>query len=75
MDGQASSFALALKPQQYEALSRSGLQIRKQFEVPKGEFWLRSGVYDPASNLAGTLEIPLSAVKDSAEKEAAPGAR
>jgi hypothetical protein len=31
--------------------------------VPKGNYWLRTGVYDRNSRKVGTMEIPLSAVK------------
>jgi|GEM_PF-4178536 len=31
-------------------------------DVPKGDFYLRTGIYDPGSKNAGTLEIPLSRV-------------
>ena len=33
--------------------------------VPKGQYWLRTGVYDEASRKVGTMEIPLSSVKQS----------
>jgi hypothetical protein len=33
--------------------------------VPKGQYWLRTGVYDQASHKVGTLEVPLAAVVEA----------
>jgi VWFA-related protein len=55
--------ALRIKPDAYAAFQQTGLQLRAMIEVPKGQFWLRTGLYDPATHKVGTLEIPISAVK------------
>jgi VWFA-related protein len=51
---------LQLKPETYATLMRSGLQCRQQIDVPNGQAFLRTGVYDPSTGSVGTLEIPLS---------------
>lgn len=55
--------ALKIKPDAYAAFQQTGLQLRAMIEVPKGQFWLRTGLYDPTTHKVGTMEIPISAVK------------
>lgn len=56
--------ALNIKPDAYAVFGKSGVQIHEEIEVPgKGQFWLRTGVFDQASHKVGTMEIPLSSVK------------
>jgi VWFA-related protein len=45
--------------QVYEELRRVGLQVHQEIDVPAGEVYLRTGVYDLNSNKAGTLGIAL----------------
>jgi hypothetical protein len=40
----------------------NGINFRLQIDAPTDSVFLRSGVYDLNSNLAGTLEIPLGAI-------------
>jgi VWFA-related protein len=54
---------LAFKPEVYDAVLKTGVQLHAQLTVPKGEYWLRTGVFDRGSRHVGTMEIPLSAVK------------
>jgi VWFA-related protein len=56
---------LAIKPDAYAVFQKSGLQMHGKIAAPKGQYWLRTGVYDEASHKVGTLEIPLSSVKRS----------
>jgi VWFA-related protein len=56
---------LAIKPDAYAAFQKTGLQMHGQITAPKGQYWLRTGVYDEASHKVGTLEIPLNSVKRS----------
>ena len=56
---------LAIKPDAYAAFQKTGLQMHGQIMVPKGQYWLRTGVYDEASHKVGTMEIPLSSIKQS----------
>ena len=55
--------ALNIKPDVYQVFEKTGVQLHDSIEVPKGQFWLRTGIYDQASHKVGTMEIPLSAVK------------
>jgi hypothetical protein len=62
---------LNIKPDAYAAFEQSGVQIHEEIAVPaKGQFWLRTGVFDQASHKVGTMEIPLSSVQalDTAAK-------
>lgn len=43
----------------YPGLQRGGLQIRKEIDVPQGEIFVRTGIYDLKSDHAGTLGVPL----------------
>jgi VWFA-related protein len=56
---------LEIKPDAYSVFKKTGLQMHGQVMVPRGQYWLRTGVYDEGSHKVGTLEIPLSSVKDS----------
>jgi hypothetical protein len=55
--------ALSIKPDVYAIFQNTGVQLHAEIGVPKGNLWLRTGVYDQASQKVGTLEVPLSAVK------------
>jgi VWFA-related protein len=55
--------ALNIKPDIYEIFEKTGVQLRDSVDVPRGQYWLRTGVYDPSTRKVGTLEVPLSAVK------------
>jgi VWFA-related protein len=55
--------ALNIKSDIYRIYGKTGIQLRDWVEVPRGQYWLRTGVYDPSTHKVGTLEVPLSAVK------------
>ena len=55
--------ALTLKPDVYAFFQQAGVQLHAELDVPRGQYWLKTGVYDQATHKAGTMEIPLSAVK------------
>ncbi len=57
--------ALNIKPDVYKLYKETGIQLRDSVEVPRGQYWLRTGVYDTGTQRVGTLEVPLSAVKTS----------
>jgi len=44
----------------FAEVQANGVNFRLEIDVPKDGVSLRSGVYDRESNLAGTLEVPLS---------------
>ncbi|HEY1802366.1 MAG TPA: VWA domain-containing protein [Terriglobales bacterium] len=48
-----------LKPKVYAFMQRVGLQIHKEIDVPAGEAFLRTGIYDRNASNAGTLGITL----------------
>lgn len=54
---------LNIKPDVYAMFQNTGVQLHADLAVPKGNFWLRTGIYDRASHKVGTMEIPLAAVK------------
>ena len=54
---------LDIKPDAYKAFQLAGVQVHEEIEVPKGQLWLRTGVYDQATHKVGTMEIPFSSVK------------
>lgn len=60
----ASAIKLDLTPQSFAALSKNGLLARQTIEAPmKGDYFLRVGVHDLASDRVGSIEIPLSVLK------------
>ena len=54
---------MKLKPDIYQIFQQTGVQIHAEIEVPKGQFWLRTGVYDQTTHKVGTMEVPFSSVK------------
>jgi hypothetical protein len=53
---------LNIKPDAYAAFQQTGLPMHAEIEVPKGQYWLRTGVYDQGSRKVGTMEIALDSV-------------
>jgi VWFA-related protein len=58
--------ALDIKPDIYKVFQNTGVQLHAEIAVPKGNYWLRTGVYDRNSRKVGTMEVPLSAVVQTA---------
>ncbi|MGC1424270.1 MAG: VWA domain-containing protein [Terracidiphilus sp.] len=56
--------ALSIKPETYSEYEQTGVKLRAEIEVPYGQHWLRTGVYDQSSRKAGTMELPLSSVTE-----------
>jgi VWFA-related protein len=56
---------LEIKPDVYPIFQKTGVQLHGEIDVPKGQYWLRTGVYDETSHKVGTLEVQFSAVKGS----------
>jgi VWFA-related protein len=61
---------LALPPKDFPELQAKGLPVHLEIDVPPGDIYLRTGIYDLNSGNAGTLGIPLATVtaSDSAKK-------
>jgi len=55
-------FNLDMDAARYAVAQANGINFRLQIDAPTDSVFLRSGVYDLNSNLAGTLEIPLGAI-------------
>lgn len=51
---------LALDPKVYAATQAVGLQIHEDIDVPPGDVYLRTGIYDFYSDSCGTIGFPLS---------------
>jgi hypothetical protein len=64
-----STANLNLKPASFDSIEKSGLRAHMEIDLPKGDAWLATGVYDWNTSKAGTLEIPLNSLKaESAAK-------
>lgn len=64
--------ALDIKPDVYPIFQTRGVQLHSDIATPKGNYWLRTGIYDVNSHKVGTLEIPLAAVKPLEANSTAP---
>jgi hypothetical protein len=53
---------LNIKPDMYAVYQKTGVQMHTEIEVPKGQYWLRTGIYDQGSRKVGTMEVALSSV-------------
>jgi VWFA-related protein len=56
------SSKLAMDPKVYAATQTVGLQIHEEIDVPPGDVYLRTGIYDLHSGNCGTIGIPLAAI-------------
>lgn len=54
---------LDIKPDVYPLFQTRGVQLHADVVTPKGNYWLRTGIYDQHSRKVGTLQIPLAAVQ------------
>jgi VWFA-related protein len=61
---------LAIPPKDFPLLQAKGLPLHLEIDVPPGDIYLRTGIYDLNSGNAGTLGVPLGAItaSDSAKK-------
>jgi hypothetical protein len=55
---------VALDPKAYVSLEQVGLQLHLEIDVPRGNVFLHSGIYDFGSSKAGTLELPLNDITE-----------
>jgi len=62
LNWQARSINLAIRPDQESLVQASGIPFHFDLDAPPGDVYLRTGICDPSSSKAGTLEIPLRAV-------------
>jgi VWFA-related protein len=55
--------ALNIKPDAWDQYEKNGgLQLHADVVVPRGQYWLRTGIYDAGTRKVGTMEIPFSSV-------------
>jgi hypothetical protein len=50
---------LRIPVKDYANVQRAGLQIHKEIDILQGGVFLRTGIYDRRSSIAGTLGVPL----------------
>jgi len=62
LNWQVRSVGLAIRPEQMAIAGSSGIPLHFDLDLPSGDVYLRTGIYDEASSRAGTLEIPLSSI-------------
>lgn len=53
---------LDYSPERFAAIKESGIPLHLEIDAPKGDVYLRAGIYEASSNSAGTIEIPLNNV-------------
>jgi VWFA-related protein len=58
---------LHIKPDVWAVYQNTGVQLHADIAVPKGNFWLRTGIFDQQSRKVGTMEIALAAVQQTQE--------
>jgi VWFA-related protein len=54
--------ALNIKPDIWKIFEQTGVHLHADLDVPRGQYWLRTGVYDQATRKVGTMEVPFSLV-------------
>jgi VWFA-related protein len=54
---------LHIRPEEWKQYQDSGVQLHAEIAVPKGNYWLRMGVFDQQSHKVGTMEVPLANVQ------------
>jgi VWFA-related protein len=57
---------ISIKPEVYPALLRVGLQLHEEIDLPKGDLYFQTGIYDLGASRAGTLGIPLTVTHTAA---------
>jgi VWFA-related protein len=61
MNWQIHFLNLAVRPDQYAVAQSSGIPFHFDLDLPVGEVYLRTGIYDTATSKAGTLELQVNA--------------
>jgi hypothetical protein len=57
----------------YQSMLKNGAAAHEEVDVPAhGDYWLRIGVHDLASDKIGALEVPTSDIADAAAVAGAP---
>jgi VWFA-related protein len=53
---------IRLQPDVFAALQQVGFQLHEEIDLPKGDIYLQTGIYDLTASHAGSLGIPLRVV-------------
>lgn len=64
------SVNLAIRPDQMAFAQTNGIPFHFDFDIPPGDVYLRAGIYEPGTQRAGTLEIPVASIRTSLEEGA-----
>jgi len=62
LNWEARTIGLKIRPEQVAMAQTSGIPLHFDIDAPRGDVYLRSGIYDLESSRAGTLEIPLTSI-------------
>jgi len=62
LNWEARTIGLKIRPEQNAMAQTSGIPLHFDIDAPRGDVYLRSGIYDLNSSRAGTLEIPLTSI-------------
>jgi hypothetical protein len=65
LNWQVRIFGLAIRPDQNAIAQASGIPFHFDFDLPPGDVYLRTGIYQASTGKAGTLELPLSSITDA----------
>jgi len=65
LNWQVRIFGLAIRPDQNAIAQASGIPFHFDFDLPPGDVYLRTGIYQASTGMAGTLELPLSSITDA----------
>ncbi|MGA8087627.1 MAG: VWA domain-containing protein [Terracidiphilus sp.] len=57
------SVNLAIRADQWAFAESNGIPFHFDFDMPPGDVYLRAGVYDASTERAGTLEVPVAAIR------------
>jgi VWFA-related protein len=60
------SVNLSIRADQWAFAQSNGIPFHFDFDVPPGDVYLRAGVYDSSTERAGTLEVPVAAIRPTA---------
>jgi hypothetical protein len=63
LNTQTTGLHADLPVDRYAAIAQSGMRFKQEISVPvKGEYFLRIGVHDPATDKVGAVELPVAEV-------------
>jgi hypothetical protein len=62
LNWQVRFLGLAIRPEQNAIAQTSGIPLHFDFDLPPGDVYLRTGIYDASTSKAGTLELQLNSV-------------